>query len=127
VINTIIRNLALNEAGEREQGRQLKATTPADRYSKVGVSEAGCPVRFINAGNLGILGCLFFWRSKGRSGKRRGGRSVRNVERSRIVEPAVAKGQRVNSTAEGSKWRSGRSFLQSGQPSSSRTHGGYLY
>jgi len=121
-MNTIIRNLALNEASEREQGRQLKATTPADRCSKVGVSEAGCPVRFINAGNLGILGCLFFGGARGEAA-RGGERSVRNVERSRIVEPAVAKGQRVNSTAGGSKWRSGRSFLQSGQPS----HGGYLY
>jgi len=75
-MNAIIRNLVLNEVGEREQGRQLKAT-PADRYSKVGLSEAGCPVRFINAGNLEILGHLFSFERAARGGAARGGKGVR--------------------------------------------------
>jgi len=64
-VNTIIRNatLVVNETDNTgERGRQLKVMTPADRYSKVDVSEAERSVRFINAGNLEILDdrVLFF-------------------------------------------------------------------
>lgn len=59
----IIRNSMLNGTDNTsKRGRQLKAMTPVDHYSKVDVSEAECSVRFINAGNLEILGdgILFF-------------------------------------------------------------------
>lgn len=63
-VNTIIRNSTLNETDNTsKRGRQLKAMIPANRYYKAGVSEAERSVRFINVGNLEILGdgVLFFF------------------------------------------------------------------
>lgn len=67
-MNTIIRNSTLNETDNTsKQGRQLKAMIPANRYSKVGVSEAERSVWFINVDNLKILGneVFFFFEERG--------------------------------------------------------------
>lgn len=109
----------------------------AARTTKVDVNQSRAlslfssrSVRFINAGNLETLGAgrygSSFVFSLSLPFEKREGAGL-GASMSRVVEPAVAKGQRVNSsTAGGNTRRDDRSFAQSrGAGGDSRR--GYLY